>query len=268
VDPSGQFLIVVNQGYLDGFHIEADGTLTPLGMTLVRGDLNSVFFLPGIPLVYAINNNPPSFLAFHMDEQKGLIPSDLDMPMGVPFSASVASASAPVSLQWGPVSGGVQVSASLPADEFSAMRPIVLTVLLRNTTSRTISIGPANADLSSFRLSLTGPQRQYPIVLRGPGEQASTQVDLLAAGRDLFLAPSGRSKSITLPPGSTRQYRFVLTRLADLTVAGNYTIQVSRVLAGGAVTSSQERRILIEGPFDGITQTMRGPGSGQELDVL
>jgi hypothetical protein len=190
------------------------------------------------------------------------------MPGGIPYGGIEASATSPISQQWGPVSGGLQVSTSLPADEFPAGRPIVMTVLLRNSTTSPISIGPANADMSSFRLSLTVPQGQHAGVFQGSGEPATSPTELLGAGRDLFLAPRGRSKPIMLPPGGTRQYSFVLTRLADLTVAGNYTVQVSRVLPGGAAAASLGRKILLEGPVDGITQTTRGPGSEQELDML
>ena len=108
--------------------------------------------------------------------------------------------------------------------------PVVLTVVLHNVTGHAIRLGTAGADLSSFRLSLTGPQRQSPGVLRGGGELAKGAVPLLAAGHDLLNVPGASQVPVLLPPRGRRQYRFVISRLADLTVAGNYTIQVGRLL--------------------------------------
>ncbi len=267
VDPTGRFLVVVNPAYLDCYRIGLDGSLTLLGATPQEGDLDSVFFLPGGHIVYALNHNPPSLRAFRFDNQHGLVPAGLDMPNGVPFDAKIASAIAPTPLHWGPNVNGLEMSARLPDDVMPANAPVVLTVVLRNVTSHPIWLGTGGTDMASFRLSVVGPQRQSPGVLRGPGEPATAAVPLLAAGRDL-LEPAGPTHKplgqLVLPSGGRHQYRFVLSRLADLTVAGNYTIQVSRVLPGGRAVASPTLHVLLEGTFNGITRS----GNGEELDVL
>ena len=267
VDPTGRFLVVLNPGFLDCYRIGADGSLTPLGITEQKGDMDSVFFLPGNSLAYVHNRNStftPSLLAFRLDDRQGLIPAGVDIPDSVPFDATVAAAVAPVSERWGPTAGGLAVSARLPGDVFPAAGPLVLTVVLKNVTSHPIRLGTAGADMASFRLSLAGPERQSPGSLSGPGEPAVVTVPLLAAGHDLLDAPATGGARLVLPPGGERQYRFVLSRLADLTVAGFYTIRVSRVLPGGAAVPSPLLHVLLEGPYNGIIRS----GNEGGLDAL
>lgn len=267
VDPTGRFLVVLNPAFLDCYRIGADGSLIPLGMTEQKGDMDSVFFLSGSPLAYVHNRNStftPSLLAFRLDDRQGLIPAGVDMPDGVAFDATVAATVAPVSERWGATAGGLAVSARLSGDVLPAAAPVVLTVVLKNVTGHAIRLGTAGADMASFRLSLIGPQRQSPGVLRGGGEPAAGAVPLLAAGHDLLDTPGTDGTALMLPPVGERQYRFVLSRLADLTVAGNYTIQVSRVLPSGATAASPVLHVLLEGPFNGVVRIENGRG----LEVL
>ena len=271
MDPTGRFLIVGSPGYLDCFHVGPDGALTPLGMYEQKGRLDATFFVPGSQVVYVHNANPPSLLAFRLNDQRGLIPAGLDMPDGVPFDATITPLVAPTPPKWGPDVDGLEVSARLPADVLQADRPVVLMVVLRNTTSRPMRLGTVGSDMASFRPLLIGPQRQSPGVLRGDGEMAVGQVPLLAAGQDL-LGPArsgaGPLQPLVLPPGGRRQYRLVLSRLADLTVAGNYTVQVRRVLPDGTEVPSPMLHVLLNGPFNGITWRGGGVGSGLGLSVL
>ncbi len=251
VDPTGNFLIVVNPGFLDCYRIKPDGSLAFLSMTLQKGDLTSVFFGPVGHLVYALNRNPSCLTAFRLDGQHGLIPSGLKVTNDVPFDASTASAVAPTPLKWGPVAGGISVSARLPADVLPADAPVVLKVTLKNVTKHPIRLGATGEDMSSFRLAVIGPQRESPGVLRGGGEPLAAAAPLLAAGHDLLETPGSSAVPVVLPPGGQRQYRFVLTRLADLTVAGNYTVQIIRSLPGGTAVASPVVTFLLDGPFDG-----------------
>lgn len=264
VDPTGRFLVVVNPAYLDCYRIGLDGSLTLLGTTTQEGNLDSVFFLPGGHIVYALNHNPPSLQAFRFDNQHGLVPAGLDMPNGVPFAASIASAVAPTPLHWGPNRNGLEMSARLPDDVMPVNTPIVLTVMLRNVTSHPIRLSAPGMDMALFHLVLVGPHRQFPGVLRGGVEWATEAIPLLAAGHDLLNSPGTGGAALVLPPGRQRQYRFILSRLADLTVAGNYTIQVSRRLSSGKTVSAPTVHVLLEGPFNGITRS----GNGEELNVL
>ncbi len=186
VDPTGRFLIVVNPGYLDCYRIESDGTLTFLSLTEQKGDINSVFFGPVDHLVYALNRNPSCLTAFRLDEEHGLIRSGLEVTNDLPFDASMALVVAPTPLKWGPVSGGISMSARLSADVLPANAPIVLTVTLKNETQHLIKLNAVGQDMAGFRLMVAGPQRQSPGVLQGDGEPLAAAVPLLAAGRDLF----------------------------------------------------------------------------------
>ena len=267
VDPAGRFLIALCSNFLDCYRIGPDGSLAFLSMTTEQGDLDSIFFVPGSPLAYVHNRNStqtPSLLAFHFDDRQGLLPADAALPDGVPFDASIASATVSTPPKWGPSLGGLSVSARLSGDVLPAAAPVVLTVVLKNVTRHAIRLGMAGADMSSFRLSLTGPQRKSPGSLSGLGEPAAGAVPLLAAGHDLLDTPGADGTALMLPPGGGRQYRFVLSRLADLTVAGNYTIQVSRLLPGGAAAASPVLHVLLEGPFNGIIRIEDGSG----LEVL
>ncbi len=83
--------------------------------------------------------------------------------------------------------------------------------------------------------------------------------------------PSAATAPRVLPPGRQRQYRFVLSRLADLTMPGDYGVQVSRVLAGGATVVSPPLRIRLQKPYDGLpshyTDTLPSPvddGQGED----
>lgn len=254
VDQAGRFLIVVNPGYLDCYRIEADGTLAFLNMTEQRGDLTSVFFGPVEHLVYALNRNPSCLTAFRLDEEHGLIPSGLAVTSDLSFDASTTSAVAPTPLKRGLVSGGISVSARLSADVLPANAPVILTVTLKNETQHPVKLGSAGLDMAGFRLTVTGPQRQSPGVLRGGGEPLAAAVPLLAAGRDLFENPSASARPLVLLPGKECQYRLVLSRLADLSVAGNYTVQISRLLPSGVEVSSPIVPFLLDGPFNGITR--------------
>jgi DNA-binding beta-propeller fold protein YncE len=251
VDPTGRFLIVVNPGYLDCYRIGPDGTLKFLNLTEQKGDLTSVFFGPVDHLIYVLNRNPAPLTAFRLDAEHGLVSSNAAMPSGIAFSTNMASAVAPTPLKWGPVSGGVSVSARLSADVLLADAPIVLTVTLKNETQHPVQLGAAGLDIAGFRLAVAGPQRQSPGVLRGAGEPLAGLVPLLAAGRDLFGNPSSSKTPMVLLPGKARQYRFVLSRLVDLTVAGYYTAQITRLLPSGAEAASPIMPFLLDGAFDG-----------------
>ena len=257
VDPTGRFLIALCSNFLDCYRIGPDGSLAFLSMTTEQGDLDSIFFVPGSPLAYVHNRNStqtPSLLAFRFDDRQGLLPADAALPDGVPFDATVATAVAPTPLKWGPALGGISMSARLPADVLPANAPAVLTVTLKNETQHPVKLGAAGLDMVRFRLAVTGPQRQSPGVLRGDGEPLAAAVPLLAAGRDLFGNSGSSAVPLVLLPGQERQYRFVLSRLIDMTVAGHYTVQVTRLLPGGISVASPVVPVLLDGPFDGITR--------------
>lgn len=163
---------------------------------------------------------------------------------------------APTPVHWGPTVGGIAMSASLPGDVLPTTRPVVIAVVLKNTTSQPVELGTLGADMASFQLAIMGPKRQAPISRSGP-EQADVPIPLLSAGDDLLLAPANDTASLVLPPGGERQYRFVLSRLADFSVAGLYTIQVSRTLPDKGTVAAPLQQMLLDGPFDGVAAASR-----------
>jgi 6-phosphogluconolactonase (cycloisomerase 2 family) len=252
IDPSGEHLIVLIEGYLDSYNIGKDGSLTLLGMTAAQG-VSTLFFVPGGHILYALTNGSSSLSAFRFDHPfGGLSPVDVDLPGETPNAGSVTAGVAPTPQVWGPTAGGIAMSVSMPGDVYPTGRPLVMTVRLKNTTSHPIQLGTSGTDMSSFHLTLVGPKRQSPNVRTGPGELAEAPIPLLAAGDDVLNAHGKAGSALILPPGGERQYRFVLSRLADLSVAGYYTIQVARALPGKVTVIAPLQQVLLQGPFNGI----------------
>ncbi len=252
VDPTGHFLIVVNPGFLDCYRIQPDGSLTFLSMTLQAGEMTSIFFGPVGHFVYAMNRNTCRLTPFRLDDKYGLTPSGVNVPNSVPFDACMTSAVAPTPQKWGATVGGLIISAHLDADVLPVDAPVVLTVSLKNVTKQPINLGRVGADMAAFRLSLVGPQRPSPGVLRDAGKPWTTAVPLLAAGRDLLDAPYPSSVFLVLPPGATRQYRFVISRLADVTEAGQYSAQITRLMPNGTVAAAPMVPFMLDGSSDNI----------------
>ena len=290
VDPSGRFLLVKVDPespapYSSGitrYRIGPDGSLTPLGVTPQDGLVVAVSFGPGGHLVYVLSRHsgPGSLTAFRLDNQGSLIPARLNMPeYAVPgFPVGLVSAVAPTPQIWGSPAGGLQISARMAADALPADAPVVLTVTLKNVTSHPVRLGMVGTDMSSFRLSLIGPQRQAldalsPSTLQpdqykpngepGSGDPAVAAISLLAAGRDVLGVPGPSDAPLVLPPGGQRQYRFILSRLADLTLIGNYAVSITRSLPDGLETVSPIVYFRLDGPFNHL---LRG-GPERHLDV-
>ncbi|BDI30953.1 hypothetical protein CCAX7_30040 [Capsulimonas corticalis] len=259
VDPSGRFLTAISQSALYCYRIGTDGSLKSLGRTAYETPITSVFFGAG-HLAYVISQNSSALKAFRLDERKGLVPAPLDVPTAVPAANDVAAAVSPTPQHWGAETDGLTIAARLPADVLGADSPVVLTVVLKNVTDHPIPLG---ADLPPFRLALTGPRPWFIDTFRNKREPATIPAALLAAGHDLF-APSAHAAPILLPPGGQRQYRFVLSRLADLTIAGDYSVQVQRLLPSGALANSPMIPFQIDGPYGAV-----GRGNPrQELDIF
>lgn len=240
VDPTGHWLLVLNSalGFMAPYKIQPDGTLLAVNIVPVQSMPLAVFFVPGSPLVYVNAAGSDALKAFRLDSEQGPILADVVMPTSIPFGASIAAASAPTPPIWGQTIGGLAISVRLPADTLPSSQPIVLTVTLHNTTAKPLSLGTAGADMSAFHLSVVGPPLPFSW-MHGPNDKpVDNTVPLLAAGRDLLNTPRKDNAPLILPPGGKRQYRFVLSRLADLTRSGAYTVQITRTLPDGKTTAS------------------------------
>ena len=245
VDPSSHFLVVLRQNVLECYRIEGR-KLTLLNKLETIGYLKSAFFIPGSPLVYATTSN--DLLVFGLDSKQGLIATDMPAESYIPLNISIISASAPTPPVWGKTTGGLAISVHLPADILPAIQPVVLTVTLQNTTTKPLSLGTVGADMSAFRLSLTGPPHQRFFMLPPDNRPLDNAIPLFAAGRDLLGTPHQDNTPLILPPGEKRQYRFVLSRLADLTVSGAYTVQVTRTLPNGKTAASPIVPLVLSDP--------------------
>lgn len=250
VDPSGRFLVVLNDAFLDCYRIEADGRLTFLNMAQPPSPLRlySLFFAPGSPLLYVNNSNTSTLLSYRFDAKQGLVAAETVLPISIPVEASIASASAPTPEHWVQTVGGLAISARLPADTLTSSEPVVLTVTLQNTTAKPLSLGTVGADMSAFHLSVVGPPLPFSW-MHGPNDKpVDNTVPLLAAGRDLLDTPRKDNTPLTLTPGEKRQYRFVLSRLADLTRSGAYTVQITRTLPDGKPAASLVLPLVLNDP--------------------
>lgn len=259
VDPTGRFLVATSYVCLDCFRIRGDGTLSPLGEPTQATMVNNVFFVPGVPLMYAISANRLTVKAYRLDNRQGIIPTDVNVA-GFPFNPLVASTLGCLSLKWGAAVNGLQVALSTAADVAPASSPVVVRMTLRNTCGRPIVLSRDGSDLSACHLSIVGPRRGRPGALSGPGEPAEDPIPFLAAGRDAFSGKNPAGKPIVLPSGAERGYRLVLTQLADLTVPGFYDIQVSRDLPDGTKATSPILHLLLTGPYDGEVHPSRAGG--------
>ena len=245
VDPSGRFLVVLNPAFLDCYRIEANGQLTFLNMAQPQSPLSlySLFFVSGSSLVYVSNSNTSTLLSYRLDDKQGLVAADTLLPISTPFEARVASASAPTPPVWGKTVEGLAISVHLPADTLLTTQPVVLTATLKNTTNRSLRLGTLGTDMTAFRLSIQG--------------------SLLAAGRDLLKTPRKGNAPLILPPGGKRQYRFVLSRLTDLTANGDYTVQVTRTLPDGKAAVSPVLPLTLNDP----PQSVRYGGKNWVLNI-
>ncbi len=265
VDPTGHWLLVLNSalGFVAPYKIQPDGALVTMKIMPVQGIPSALFFVPGSPLLYVNIAGSGALKAYQFYGKQGLTLADVVMPASIPFGASLASASVPTPPAWGQTVNGLAVSVHLPATMLPSSQPVVLTVTLHNTTAKPLRLGTAGTDMSAFHLSLTGPPHQRFFTLPPDNRPPDNTVPLLAAGRDLLDTSRKNNAPLILPPGGKRQYRFVLSRLADLTVGGAYTVQVTRILLDGKTATSPVVPLILSDP----PPTSHNAESGWTLQV-
>jgi len=257
VDPSGHFLLVLDQASVMRYRIGADGSLSPLGAISVSGGPIAMLFGPDEHTVYTLNSHYNSVTTFRMDDQGWLVQVGLDTPNGGPYAGGITMATAPTPREWGPAAGGVEMSMRLTYEVLPVNTPVVLKVTLRNSTPRPVLLGTTGADMALLHLSLTGPSAG----------------SLLSAGHDLLDSARPSVTPLMLAPGGERQYRLVLSRLLDLSLTGEYTVQVSRALPGGGTAEAPPVRFRLQEPYEGLSgdflERMQGRGLGERpLEIL
>ena len=262
VDPTGHVLLVLTMNFIAPYRIERNGTLRALKSVPVSGQPSALFFVPGSPFLYV--SSADGLRAYQVDAQNGLTPAPVDLlASGSPVAKNFAAAIALTPPEFGPVMDGLQLSVWTAGDVQAVGEPVVLTVTLKNTTAKPLFLGTVGADMAAFHLSLTGPPAPYSW-MRGPNDKpVDNTVPLLAAGRDLLNTAHKNNTPLILPTGGTRQYRFVLSRLADLTAGGAYTMQVTRTLPNGKSAASPIVPFMLNDP----SQATRYAGKEWVLQV-
>lgn len=109
---------------------------------------------------------------------------------------------------WGPVCAGLQLSARVPTNVFTAGQPIDVTVILRNTTTNRIDV-PASG-LFMFDFTMLNPNNEP-----------------LRPNRALWLYYSGPG-STTVPGRRQIKGQVRLGRIFDLGTPGKYTLYAKR----------------------------------------
>ncbi|MEO7715999.1 MAG: beta-propeller fold lactonase family protein [Capsulimonas sp.] len=248
VDPSGRFLVVINQSFLACYRIGTNGALTPLGATPLRGYVVGASFSPAEGIGYALNQNPPSLIPFRLDEQRGIIMEETDTARDVPYGRAIATAVAPTPEQWSKAAGGLAVSIRTPREVLSTSGPVIVTVVLKNMTSHAIPLGAEGKEMNNFQLILTGPAGRYGSSMQSV--RSTSPAALLSAGHDLLETPGHSNAPVVLPPGGQRQYQFTLSHLADLTMPGDYTVQIRRVLPNRTAVGSSVLKFQLHGAYE------------------
>lgn len=102
---------------------------------------------------------------------------------------------------------------------------IDLKIIMQNKTDRV------------YRLSYLGPARDFEITVVGPDQK---QQPLTEFGRLNTNAPLISSSMIVLQPQKSSADLLHLNRVFDMTLAGDYTVQVSRVISFDPKTEEKE----------------------------
>lgn len=257
VDPTGRFLLVLNNQYnfIVRYQIEDNGYLTSLGVTPEDGQPNAIQFDGRNHLVYVLNRSDNSISTYRLTNTGDLIPVGRDTPAGSWGGVSMAIGEATERVMWGEAVDGLAMTVRMENNVLSNDAPVAVTVLMKNTTQHPIALGTTGADMSSFRLTITCLDRNA----------TGKSVALLAAGREVLSKPRKSAEQLSLPAGGERQYRLVLSQLADLSAGSLYAVQVKRVLPGGAAAASQTVQFSLQAPYPGRTPLSL---QKQVLDIL
>lgn len=119
---------------------------------------------------------------------------------------------------------GLDLSIRLEKRKFASNEPVVLQAIIGNQSNSRVDLGESVSDLGSFDFSV-----EYV----AGGLFQHTRMPLTHYGAALlrtYLA--SKNIPIRLAPGAEAVYRFPLSRMVDLTLAGTYAVRVDRFVPG------------------------------------
>ena len=127
--------------------------------------------------------------------------------------------------QWGPPMKGLRMSVALLKEaKFGPFDRIVLKVMIENTSDKEIDLGMSATDFGSFDIAV-----EYV----GGGLSQKGRVPITKFGTRLLQEyDSAKNVPIRLKPGNRRNYRFVVNRMYDMTLSGDYSITLNRYVPG------------------------------------
>jgi hypothetical protein len=152
--------------------------------------------------------------------------------------AAVTRADEP-SVEWGPNMKGLRMSARLERPRYRAGEPIVVDIVIKNTSKELVFLGFSAEDTASFEIVVS---------YTGGGLTQAGRMPLTKYGTWRF-TPFDASKNIqiSLKGGEERRYRFPLNRMYDMTLDGDYSIVVNRTVPGGFRYDADGHMLAIEG---------------------
>jgi hypothetical protein len=154
------------------------------------------------------------------------------------LAASVARAGEP-SADWGPVLKGLQMSSRVDRSRYRADEPIMVEVVIKNTSKEVVFLGMSIDDQASFDIAVS---------LNESGAGGLGRMPLTKYGARRF-APLNAAKNIPirLKEGEERRYRFPLNRMYDMTLDGKYSVVVNRSIPGRSRYDSDGHMRAVEG---------------------
>jgi hypothetical protein len=125
------------------------------------------------------------------------------------------------------------IAISSSQTSFSAGSPIVLQVIMTNTSSHGISlvVDPKthNAEMSDFRVEVTDSRGNTPKIIKYydsvTGEKAPREAIVNPDDNGLIV---GSFFEMMLAPGKAERLRMDISKLADLRVPGQYSVRLKR----------------------------------------
>ncbi len=162
------------------------------------------------------------------------------LPLALVLLVAVVTRADEAPTHWGPIVKGLQMSSRLEKSEYRSDEPVMLEVAIKNTSKEVVSLGWSADDQASFEIAVN---------YVGGGLAPAGRMPLTKYGAWRF-APSDATKNVEifLKAGEERRYRFPLRRMYDMTLQGNYSVVVNRLIPGQMRYDTEGHIQPIEGP--------------------
>jgi hypothetical protein len=161
------------------------------------------------------------------------------LPIALFLLVTAATRADEPATDWGPVLKGLQMSSRVERSRYRADEPIMVEVVIKNTSKEVVFLGMSVDDQASFEVVVS---------LNESGAGGLGRMPLTKYGAWRF-APLDAAKNIPirLKEGEERRYRFPLNRMYDMTLDGNYSVVINRSIPGRSRYDSDGHMPAIEG---------------------